>query len=278
MTCNAGVKFRLEANGDTEITADAGNVDVCKATKILETLHTDFTEKYTTNVASNNTKPSFYLRNQEHTANQPTNKFYTIFTTNTEADNDYKKAVSVIMKGVEDTGATTYMNKPDTAVNDFNTPANFKGIYGLIRVNELLEQKIAEKVNHYTNASANAADAAAKWQATASDAKNYEQRQNIKTTYEEIARRENQIYREKFLNLLLIVVGIFIVSTQLVQKYFSFGGGGGGGGGGGTGFFTGFGTSGSGLFSRFGGLGLGSSGRSRIGQLFSNNPYSLSQR
>lgn len=270
MTCTSGTtKFRVEANGDTEITADAGNLDICKATKILEQLHTDFTEQYTTNnVASNNTtKPSFYLRNQEHTANQPTNKFYTIFTTKTDTDDDYKKAVSVIMKGVEETGAT-YMNKPDTAVNDFNTPANFKGIYGLMRVNELLEQKIAEKVGALRGTSTNAN--------TLKDAAKYEDRQNLKTTYEEIARRENQIYREKFLNLILIVVGIFIVSTQLVQKYFSFGGGGGGGGG--TGFFTGFGTSGSGLFSRFGGLGLGSSGRSRIGQLFSNNPYSLSQR
>jgi hypothetical protein len=268
MTC----KFRLEANGDTEITADTGNLDVCNATKILEQLHTDFTEKYTNNtVASNNTtKPSFYLRNQQHTSGGP-NKFYTIFTQKTDADNEYKTAVSVIMKGVEDTVSATYMIKPTTVINNFDISTDFKGIYGLMRVNELLEQKIAQKVGALRGTPANAN--------TLADASKYEQRKNIKTTYEEIARRENQIYREKFLNLLLIVVGIFIVSTQLVQKYFSFGGGGGGGGGGGsTGFFTGFGTSGSGLFSRFGGLGLGSSGRSRIGQLFSNNPYSLSQR
>lgn len=50
MTCTTGTtgtnatKFRLEANGETEITADAGNLDICNATKILERLHTDFTE------------------------------------------------------------------------------------------------------------------------------------------------------------------------------------------------------------------------------------------
>lgn len=270
MTCNAGDKFRVEANGDTEITADAGNLDICNATKILERLHTDFTEKYTTNVANNTTKPSFYLRNQEHTSGQQTNKFYTIFTTKTDTEDEYKKAVSVIMKGEDDTGRDTYMTNPSSisGLQNFDNASNFKGIYGLMRVNELLEQKIAEKVGALRGTSTNAN--------TLKDAAKYEDRQNLKTTYEEIARRENQIYREKFLNLILIVVGIFIVSTQLVQKYFSFGGGGGGVTG--SGFFTGFGTSGSGLFSRFGGLGLGSSGRSRIGQLFSNNPYSLSQR
>lgn len=270
MTCNVGDKYRLEANGDTEITAQSGNLDVCRATKILEQLHKDFTEKYN-NVANNSTKPSFYLRNQEHTPNQPTNKFYTIFTTKTDTEDEYKKAVSVIMKGTEDTGRDTYMTNPATisGLQNFDTPGAFKGIYGLIRVNEILEKKIAEKVGALRGDSTDTN--------TYKDAAKYEQRQNIKTTYEEIARRENQIYREKFLNLLLIVVGIFIVSTQLVQKYFSPGGGNGSGVGGG-GFFTGFGTSGSGLFSRFGGLGLGSSGRSRIGQLFSNNPYSLSQR
>ena len=115
---------------------------------------------------------------------------------------------------------------------------------------------------------------------TISDTDRYEMRNGIKTTFEEIAHRENQIYREKFLNIILIIVGIFLVSTQLVQKYFSFGGGGGGFGFGGGSLFSGFGLgTNSGLFSRFGGLGLGRSGRSRIGSsLFTNNPYSLSNR
>ena len=105
------------------------------------------------------------------------------------------------------------------------------------------------------------------------------QRKEIKNTLEEIAYRENQIYREKFLNIILVVVGIFLVGSQLVNKYFS--GGGGVGGGGGLGGLFGFGIGGSGgLFSRFGGLGLGSSGRSHfdIGNLFKNSSYTLKQR
>jgi hypothetical protein len=108
----------------------------------------------------------------------------------------------------------------------------------------------------------------------------YDIRQGVKTTLEEIARRENEIYREKFLNIILVVVGILLVSSQLTQKYFSLGGGGSGSGGFGFGnIFTGFGLgTGSGLFSRFGGLGLGRSGRSRWTSMFSNNPYALSTR
>jgi hypothetical protein len=273
MTCNSGDKFRLQSSDNNEITANADNLDICTATKILERLHADFTEKYEKNVSNNSTKPTFYLRNQEHTASQPTNQFYAIFTTKTNSDPEFKKAVSVIMKGTEDTN-DTYMKIPVeiSELQNFDEPDKFKGIYGLSRMNELLEKKIVDKVNKIRGSSTN--------EKTLEEATKYEERKNIMTTYEEIARRENQIYREKFLKLILIVVGIFIVSTQLVQKYFSFGGGNGVGGVGiGTSnVFTGIGSSGSGLFSRFGGLGLGSSGRSRVGQLFSNNPYSLSQR
>jgi hypothetical protein len=120
-------------------------------------------------------------------------------------------------------------------------------------------------------------------QATSDIANKYAQRRGIQTTLETIADRENEIYREKFLNLILMVVGIFIIGTQLVKKYYSFGGGSTGSGSDGGGFFgnlfTGFGLgASSGIFSRFGGLGLGRSGRSRITGIFSNNPYSLSTR
>jgi hypothetical protein len=112
----------------------------------------------------------------------------------------------------------------------------------------------------------------------------YAKRREIQTTLQTISDRENEIYREKFLNLILILVGVFLVGTQLVNKYFSFGGGGvgssGSGGGGLFGnLFTGFGLgASSGIFSRFGGLGLGRSGRSRVTGIFANNPYSLSTR
>lgn len=274
MTCNSGDNFRLQSS-DNEITANDNNLDICKATKILERLHADFTDQYgPADVSNNSTKPTYYLRNQQHTASQPTNLFYNIFTTKTNSDPEFKKAVSVIMKGTGDDNNDTYLTIPPeiSKLQNFDEPDKFKGIYGLSRMNELLEKKIVDKVNKIRGSSTN--------EKTLEEATKYEERKNIMTTYEEIARRENQIYREKFLKLILIVVGIFIVSTQLVQKYFSFGGGNGVGGVGiGTSnVFTGIGSSGSGLFSRFGGLGLGSSGRSRVGQLFSNNPYSLSQR
>jgi hypothetical protein len=179
------------------------------------------------------------------------------------------------MKGEgTDLGVNLYNTEPAKQTN-FNAPANFKGIYGLTNLNELLEKKIADTVGRFSGSTMTTN--------TISDTSRYEMRNGIKTTFAEIAHRENQIYREKFLNIILIIVGIFLVSTQLVQKYFSFGGGGGGGGGfgfGGGSLFSGFGIGpGSGLFSRFGGLGLGRSGRSRIGSsLFTNNPYSLSNR
>ena len=287
MTCSTETtKFRIESEGTTLITADATNVDVCTATQILDRLHREFTEKYepiptgsatvtagkTQIAAGLNVNPTFHLRNQPVvTAGDPLNRFYKIFTEKTDADPEYKGVVSAIMKGVYSTD-DTYNTEP-TKQSNFSNPTSFKGIYGLINLNELLEKKIADTVGRVSGSTMSTN--------TISDTSRYEMRNGIKTTFEEIAHRENQIYREKFLNIILIVVGIFLVSTQLVQKYFSFGGGGGGGFGfGGGSLFSGVGIgTGSGLFSRFGGLGLGSSGRSRIGSsLFTNNPYSLSNR
>ena len=292
MTCVAGDKFRIKsgpADGTTEITANASNIDICRATKILDRLHKEFTEQYVATTTTGKTKielihknnPTFFLRDQpklagfngENADGTTSNRFYTIFTNQDENNPVYRGVVSAIMKGdYDDNSATTYDKNPESisGQNDFSTnPNNFKGIYGLIRVNELLEKKIADTVNKLRGIPTSD---------VLDDSKHYEKRKNIKSTLEEIARRENEIYREKFLNIILMIVGIFLVSTQLVQKYFSFGGGSGGIGSGSSLFSgVGFGTSGGGIFSRFGGLGLGSSGRSRVGGLFTNSPYSLSQ-
>lgn len=295
MTCANGDKFRIKSgpdDGTTEIIANASNIDICRATKILDRLHKEFTEQYVESTTTGKTKiasthknnPTFFLRNQptlagfnsesaSETAGTTPNRFYTIFTTYDETNPEYRGAVSAIMKGdYDDNSETKYDKNPEeiSGQNDLSTnPNNFKGIYGLVRVNELLENKIADVVNNLRGESTSD---------VLSDSKHYEKRQNIKSTLKEIARRENEIYREKFLNIILMIVGIFLVSTQLVQKYFSFGGGSGGIGSGSSLFSgVGFGTSGGGIFSRFGGLGLGSSGRSRVGGLFTNSPYSLSQ-
>ena len=282
MACDIGDKFRLKTgpgSGVDEITANEYNIDICRATKILERLHKEFTEKGTT-IANNVNNPTYYLRNQYTNVN----RFYDIFTSKTESDIEYRTAVSAILKGDTTANQITlanYMNNPQSAT-DFSSPDVFKGLYGLFRVNEILEDKIAGKVNSLQGQPS---------YNVLSNSLHYEKRKNIKTTLEEIAYRENQIYREKFLNIVLLVVGIFIVSSQLMKDYFSFSGGGGGSGGSGSfgssgsGFggiggwlSTRFGSGSGGIFSRFGGLGLGSSGRSRIGNLFTSSPYSTSQR
>jgi hypothetical protein len=304
MACAAGTTYKLESGGITDQSANITTLNVCTATKILDRLHREFTEQYvpvpgtgqqaatgrTVSSAAVNMNPTFYLRKQPklNTFQGEDNNGGDIYRLNKylkssgSDDQYYRSAVHAVMNGVykADINAENYRNDVTPTAIGFNTDAsanNFKGIYGLKKLNEVLEQQIAEIVR-----SSSVSTSGSK---LLSEAQHYDARQGIKTTLEEIARRENEIYREKFLYIILMLAGIFLVSTQLVKKYFSFGdGGGGGGGGGGFGFgssnlFTGFGVgSGSGLFSRFGGLGLGRSGRSRITSMFSSNPYSLSNR
>lgn len=283
MACDASTKFRLDPT-NIEITVGDSFGNLCKATKIVEQLHKDFTEKYVAGatVATIQNNPSFHLRNQPtsllmtgETGTAPTNRFYTVFTSTKEGDPSYNDVLNAILTGAYNTTGAHYKTYPDaiSKLTNFDSPATFKGIYGLHKVNELLEGKIREKIESITPKTID--------NANISDFNKYQKRQGIKATMEEIANRENQIYREKFLNIILVVVGIFIVSTQLVNKYFSFGGSGGGGfgfGGFGGWLSTRFGSGGGGLFSRFGGIGLGSSGRSRFGNLFTSSPYESTRR
>ena len=284
MACAAGDKFRLDPT-NTERTATTELVNLCKATRIVDILHKDFTDKYvaTDAVQTIKNKPSFHLRNQlnslmmpEDATTAPTNRFYTVFSITNEGDLSYNGVVSAILKGDYDT-TTEYKTYPQTisGLTNFENHANFKGVYGLHKVTELLEGEIRAKINSITPTITD--------NTNISDFNKYQKRQGIKTTIEEIAHRENELYREKVMNIILIIAGIFIVSTQLVNKYFSFGDGGGGGGGFGFGGFGGwlstrFGSGSGGLFSRFGGIGLGSSGRSRVGNLFTRSPYASSTR
>ena len=271
----AATTFYLEAGGTTIQTASNSTLNVCTATKILDRLHSEFTAKYTalataTDVSKNPTGGT--------TSTSEINRLNKYLQSSGTDDQFYRSAVHAVMNGVYDASIphNTYLNEVTSTRNFDNTTNanNFKGIYGLKKLNEELETKIAEKAKSLSTTIAGSK--------LLTEVQHYDTRQGIKTTLEEIARRENEIYREKFLHIMLVVVGIFLVSSQLVRKYFSFGGGGGTSGGFGFGsgnLFTGFGLgSGSGLFSRFGGLGLGRSGRSRITSMFSNNPYSLSNR
>jgi|LauGreDrversion4_2_1035121.scaffolds.fasta_scaffold15323_3 hypothetical protein len=289
MACGSGTKFRIQSNGTTELAANEYTKNACTAATLLDRLHDDFTKKtrntMTSNVPDDANLPSFWLRNQDKvsdftlmgetsTSSETTNRFTTIFTSQTSKDQAYRTAVHAIMNGVYQPNIDEqyYLKNQETAQTDLSTPAKFNGINGLINLNNVLENLITEKVR--ANTKPGSAGLALK------DAQHYSKRQEIKTTLEEIARRENEIYREKFLNIILVLVGVFVIGTLLSKKFYSGGGGGGGGGGGIFGnTFTGVGLgSSSGIFSRFGGLGLGSSGRSRLSGLFSSNPYSLSTR
>jgi hypothetical protein len=296
MACAATNTFRLDPT-TTPITVGTEFANLCKATGVVERLHKEFTEKYvdTDVVSTIKHTPSFHLRNQltsllllEDGTTAPTNRFYTVFTTKNERNPSYNGVVNAILKGDYDTTTSDYKTYPASISSlknfdaNFNAPtsANFKGVYGLHKVTEILENEIKKKIvsSNFELGSVNVNN-------NISDFNKYQKRQGIKTTIEEIAHRENELYREKVLNIILIIAGIFIVSTQLVNKYFSFGDGGGGGGSGGFGFggvggwlSTRFGSGSSGLFSRFGGIGLGSSGRSRVGNLFTRGPYASSTR
>ena len=292
MACADTDTFRLDPT-TTSITVGTSFANLCKATRIVDRLHKEFTEKYvaTTTAGSTvitiglNANPSFHLRRQPtlagETAGTDIDRFYTVFTTKNEGDSSYNGVVSAILKGDYDT-TTAYKTYPQTisSLTNFDNETPFKGVYGLHKVTELLENEIKKMIlsSNFELGSVNVNN-------NISDFNKYQKRQGIKTTIEEIAHRENELYREKVLNIILIIAGIFIVSTQLVNKYFSFGDGGGGGGSGGFGFggvggwlSTRFGSGSSGLFSRFGGIGLGSSGRSRVGNLFTRGPYASSTR
>lgn len=299
MACQNNSKFRLQTgpnDGKDSITAtnNARKKDVCTATKIVDRLHKEFTEQYVTSEETGRTvisttqknNPTFFLRKQPNLNDEGNpdgtnvDRFYSIFTTKDASNPVYRGAVSAIMKGEYDENETTYLKMPENiqSQTNFSNPDNFKGVYGLVKVNEILEKKIADTVNELRGSDTSS---------VLDDPKQYEKQQEIKKTFEEIANQENRIYREKFLNIVLVIIGIFLISSQLVKDYFSFSGGGGGGGlgtsssgfGGVGGWLsTRFGSGSGGVFSRFGGLGLGSSGRSRVGNLFTSSPYSLSKR
>jgi hypothetical protein len=277
MACNSGsTRFKIQNGPDDGIVATEQNMILCNATKIIDRLHTEFT---TANAEAGN--PSYWLRRQTASNGTIVYRLYGIlFAEKDETDPEYRRGIHAIMNGVNATPSIPdYVNNTmSNLVSIQNDHAKFKGLYGLIQVNNLLEKEIQKKVNGLRGSGASSS--------VPNDAELYKERKNIKNTVEEIAYQENKLYREKFLNIILVFFGIFIVSIQLLQSFgFSGGGGDGGGGGGVLGFggvggwlSTRFGSGSGGLFSRFGGLGLGNSGRSRVGNLFTSNPYSLSKR
>jgi len=304
--CRIGDRFTIQNGAGItvqNITTGVNDVkDICTANSILDKLHNDFTEEYspdsganplpgrTIRIAAADTgKPTFWLREQPirtsftfgdyaQESGALVNRFNRIFELNkTEEDQSYRTLIHAIMTGVYNPTISkdAYLNRPSTVsapLTALTTPAAFKGIYGLRDLNKILEERIKAKVSEISQPVTTGDQL--------NEAYKYQKRKGIKTTIEEIAYQENKSYREKFLNILLLIVGIFFITTQLTQNYFSFSESssisGLGNIGGWLSSRIGFGS--GGLFSRFGGVGLGSSGRSRLGNLFTSNPYSLSKR
>jgi hypothetical protein len=292
MACKADISYNINGTDFVVPAADTDQnskyaklLDVCQATQVLEKLHKQFTEQYDTsgvNVIANKTTPSYYLRNQPTSASDATsiNRFHNISTgvSGFTGDEVYRKMVSAILNGLDISSSSTYntISNDNGWVGDSKFDSSFNGIFGIKKAISMLEYRtngIISSLNK-SNPSSSSQDAISR----------FNQRKEIKNTLEEVSYRENEIYREKVLYILLIIVGIILVGTQLAQNYFSGVGGvgsSGGSGGAGLGGLLGFGVGSSGgLFSRFGGLGLGSSGRSHfdIGNLFKNSSYTLQQR
>ena len=295
MACQAATRFNINgteivvpvADDDLVNSQYAKLLDACQATQVLEKLHKQFTDQYTTSgvlnvdlIANKNT-PSYYLRNQPTSTSNATsiNRFHNISTgvSGFTGDDVYRKMVSAILNGL-DISSSTYnsISNDNSWVGDSKFDSSFNGIFGIKKVISMLEYRtnaIISSLNK-SNPSSSSEDAISR----------FNQRKEIKNTLEEVSYRENEIYREKVLYIILIIVGIIMVGSQLAQNYFSGVGGvgsSGGSGGAGLGGLLGFGLGSSGgLFSRFGGLGLGSSGRSHfdIGNLFKNSSYTLQQR
>jgi len=237
--------------------------DICKAEAVLKKLYNDFTVPLVDNASfTTPTVTTFTISN----ANPATflkiltsggDVFKTVDTLPITGDNPKIKNQMknmLLNNTVTVSSIDVYPTSPQT---DFNTSTNFKGIYGLINAVNILKSKInGEIITKIQSGAGNAINIDDGTAERVEYINTFYEKKNTKDTLEEISSRENEIYREKFLNIILILVGIFIVGTQLRQRYFSnvnvFGG----------------------LFSGFG-SGLGSS---NIGSLFSSSAYTLKSR
>lgn len=239
--------------------------DICNAEAVLKKLYNDFTVPVDNTSFTTPTVNTFTISN----ANPATflkiltsggDVFKTVDTLpitndNTKIKNQMKNML--LNNTVTVSSIDVYPASPQT---DFTTPTNFKGIYGLINAVNILKKNINDIIITKITAGGGGAGNAINIDDGTAERLEYintfYEKKNAKDTLEEISFRENEIYREKFLYIILILVGIYIVGTQLRERYFSnvnvFGG----------------------LFSGFGN-GLGSS---NIGSLFSSSAYTLKSR
>lgn len=268
--------FKLRGGENISFTStDTDKIYLCNAANVLQNLYTGFTADPSTNTVSRplttssitaNFTPSSCLQILPSTSAVRDLFFEVDKLVSTTAPGDVNNQIKVQMKNMLLLGsnATTLQSPPSPPPSDFSTVANFKGIYGLVNAVNLLKGKVNTAIIQKSS-SAGGSNSGINIDDETSQRLNYittfYEKKQTKDTLEEISYRENQIYREKFLYIILMLIGVFVMGMQLKQRYFSdvsFGGG-----------FGGFG----GLFS-----GFGSGGSATFGNLFSSSAYSLKTR
>lgn len=243
---------------------EPNHAQICQAANILDKLYDDFTGTTTVTVTSpisrntitNSNKPRDMLKLLP-TGSGIRDLFYVIDTLQPGTDNDIIKnqMKNMIMNNDISNAVVTPVSSIVAGTSYTNS---FKGISGLISIINIMKQQINVKLLDASdqNRDISVNDDSAE---RLNYINTYYQKKQNKDTLEEISYRENEIYREKFLYIILLVTGVFIVGSQLRERYFSD---------------ISFGSSG-GLFSGFGSS-FGTS--SSFGNMFSSNAYTLKSR
>jgi len=239
---------------------ETNHKEICKAANILDKLYDDFTGTTTftvtslsTNTITNSNKPRDMLKLLPKSSSIR-DLFLEIDKPAIE-DPIKTKMKNMIMNNDISFSSVQPVNSIDAGTSYTNS---FKGISGLISIINIMKQQINEKLLDASNQNRDISvndDSAERLNYI----NTYYQKKQNKDTLEEISYRENEIYREKFLYIILLVTGVFIVGSQLRERYFSD---------------ISFGSSG-GLFSGFGSS-FGTS--SSFGNMFSSNAYTLKSR
>lgn len=265
--------FKLRGGGDTTFVAtDIDKVYLCKAETVLQDLYAGFTADPTANIVSPplttssitaSFTPGSCLRILPSTSTVR-DLFFEVDKLVSTSRGDANSQIKIQMKNMLLLGSNSSTLQPPPALPaDFTTVGNFKGIYGLVNAVNLLKSKVNTTIIQKST-SGGSGNSGINIDDETSQRLNYittfYEKKQMKDTLEEISYRENQIYREKFLYIILMLIGVFVMGMQLKQRYFS------------DVSFGGFG----GLFSGFG-RSFGSS-PTTIGSFFSSSAYSLKSR
>lgn len=261
--------FKLRGgNGITFGTADADKIYLCNAENVLQNLYKGFTAAQsvtaatplTTSSITSSFTPGSCLRILPSTS--PVRDLF--YEVDKLGSSDINNKIKIQMKNMLlQGGIAETLTAPPTVPADFSTVDSFKGIYGLVNAVNLLKNKVNTSIIQKSalgggsNSDINIDDETSQ---RLNYITSFYEKKQMKDTLEAISYRENQIYREKFLYIILMLLGVFVMGMQLKQRYFS------------DVSFGGF----SGLFSGFGGS-FGS-GPSTIGSFFSSSAYSLKSR